>query len=133
MLKIRYVCLTGSFIYSHSTLSRRKVFLPSILQDNPHYSLKILMLPLFLSFLLATHIPAANSQEPEWSTYPFYPPSLPIAVKSPYLNAWALQGDNLAQLSELWPKTPAVNVSCVLLTIYLRALTNIGPFLNLLI
>ena len=77
----------------------------------------MLMFSLSLFSLLIIYIPPANSQEPEWSTYPFYPPSLPIAVKSPYVNAWALQGDDLKQLSELWPQTPAGNVSCVLLAI----------------
>ena len=54
-----------------------------------------------LAFLLANVI-AVLSQS--WSTNPFNPPALPLAVRSPYLNLWSPQGENAVAVNEAWPQ-----------------------------
>ncbi|KAJ7151690.1 hypothetical protein C8R46DRAFT_1166541 [Mycena filopes] len=39
---------------------------------------------------------------PSWTSTPFNPPSIPLAVRSPYLNAWLPQGAGAA-LNDEWP------------------------------
>ncbi|KAJ7924394.1 hypothetical protein B0H13DRAFT_1192380 [Mycena leptocephala] len=39
---------------------------------------------------------------PSWTATPFNPPSIPLAVRSPYLNAWLQQGQGVA-LNDAWP------------------------------
>lgn len=39
---------------------------------------------------------------PSWSATPFNPPSIPLAVRSPYLNTWLPQGQGVA-LNDAWP------------------------------
>ncbi|KAJ6569518.1 hypothetical protein B0H19DRAFT_697259 [Mycena capillaripes] len=39
---------------------------------------------------------------PSWSATPFSPPSIPLAVRSPYLNTWLPQGQGVA-LNDAWP------------------------------
>lgn len=56
------------------------------------------------------------SQPPTaWTTWPFNPNSLPLAVKSPYLNAWAPLAGGSAALNSAWPRSydPLGNVSHV--------------------
>ncbi|KAI0343878.1 hypothetical protein BDW22DRAFT_1314881, partial [Trametopsis cervina] len=46
------------------------------------------------------------SQPPTaWTTWPFNPNSLPLAVKSPYLNAWAPLAGGSAALNSAWPRS----------------------------
>ncbi|KAI0088389.1 hypothetical protein BDY19DRAFT_195871 [Irpex rosettiformis] len=46
-----------------------------------------------------------------WTTSPFNPPSLPLAVKNPYLNAWAPLAGVSAAASQAWPRSylPLIN------------------------
>lgn len=53
----------------------------------------------------------AQSGAVNWTTLPFHPPALPLAVKSPYLNTWIHQGSNSAGLNEMWPDRWAIDVS----------------------
>jgi hypothetical protein len=48
-----------------------------------------------------------------WSASPFNPPSLPLAVKTPYLNAWAPLAGGSAAVNAAWPRSffPLINVS----------------------
>ncbi|KAI0092705.1 hypothetical protein BDY19DRAFT_1054180 [Irpex rosettiformis] len=39
-----------------------------------------------------------------WISTPFNPPSIPLAVRSPYLSAWMNQGPNGTALNDDWPK-----------------------------
>ena len=57
---------------------------------------------LFLLVLLE----AARSQtgSRQWSASPFNAPSLPIAVKAPYMNAWEPQGNVTSPMSDSFPK-----------------------------
>ena len=38
-----------------------------------------------------------------WHAAPFNAPSLPLAVKTPYLNAWLPQGGNPSRSGQIWP------------------------------
>lgn len=57
------------------------------------------------------------SQTPGQILEPFNPPSLPLIVKSPYLNSWLYQGSQSGQVNELWPHIwdEAAGVSCTLI------------------
>ncbi|KAH8111930.1 DUF1793-domain-containing protein [Phellopilus nigrolimitatus] len=61
------------------------------------------MLRVFLAFLLAARVVAQNGPK-TWTAAPFNPPSFPLAVKSPYVNVWAPQGNGPAELSQAWPR-----------------------------
>ncbi|KAH8111927.1 DUF1793-domain-containing protein [Phellopilus nigrolimitatus] len=61
------------------------------------------MLCVFLAFLLAARVVAQNGPK-TWAAAPFNPPSFPLAVKSPYVNVWAPQGNGPAELSQAWPR-----------------------------
>lgn len=37
-----------------------------------------------------------------WTATPFSPPAIPLAVKSPYVSAWLMQGQGAA-LNDAWP------------------------------
>lgn len=39
-----------------------------------------------------------------WMATPFNPPSFPLAVKTPYVNAWDPQGNESAPISSSYPK-----------------------------
>ena len=41
----------------------------------------------------------------QWNADPLNPPSLPLAVKGPYVNAWAPLGTGSAAMSNQWPRT----------------------------
>lgn len=74
-----------------------------------HYTL-IRLIPL-TSWLLIT---SGNAQAPtNWDTFPFNPPSLPLAVKNPYLNAWAPLAGNSLAINQAWPRSylPLIKVS----------------------
>ncbi|KAJ7760336.1 hypothetical protein B0H14DRAFT_3096426 [Mycena olivaceomarginata] len=43
-----------------------------------------------------------RSPLPSWTSTPFNPPSIPLAVRSPYLNTWLPQGQGVA-LNDAWP------------------------------
>lgn len=53
-----------------------------------------------LLFFLSYFVSGVSSQALE----PFSPPSLPLAVKSPYVNFWLPQGPNPGKISNAWPK-----------------------------
>ncbi|EJC98578.1 uncharacterized protein FOMMEDRAFT_161396 [Fomitiporia mediterranea MF3/22] len=48
----------------------------------------------FLLLILLTFRVRTQSGPSNWTASPFNAPSLPIAVRSPYLNVWLLQGNN---------------------------------------
>ncbi|KLO08587.1 DUF1793-domain-containing protein [Schizopora paradoxa] len=52
-------------------------------------------------FILASLLKRSIVQAIEWT--PFEPVSLPLAVKSPYLNAWLPQGNGAQPISTSWP------------------------------
>ena len=41
--------------------------------------------------------------KPAWGTIPFSAPAIPLAVKSPHLQAWLPQGSNPLQNGATWP------------------------------
>ena len=61
-----------------------------------------------------------------WSPIPFNAPSLPLAVKSPFLNAWCPQGFGSAANGQAWPRLWNVyNVSAfIFLTLRFELLAN---------
>lgn len=69
--------------------------------------------------VLFSFLSSASSQASGWVADTFNPPSLPLAVKSPYVNVWAPQGSGSAQLSKAWPRIwdDTLNVSSVLVLI----------------
>lgn len=72
------------------------------------------MLPVFLyiKLTLAQHGPTA------WTTKPFNPFRLPLAVRNPYFNTWLAQGNNPRKLgnawSTFWTETVSVTYSWLL-------------------
>ncbi|KAI0684501.1 hypothetical protein BC835DRAFT_1293062 [Cytidiella melzeri] len=68
-------------------------------------SLSSTCLPALL--LILTHLfVSAGAQAPtDWATYPFNPPSLPLAVKNPYLNAWAPLAGGSGAVNAAWPRS----------------------------
>ena len=56
---------------------------------------------LFLQFLLVVSVALAQN----WTSDPFIPPAIPLAVKSPYLQTWLPQGtsDNPLHAVSAWP------------------------------
>ena len=60
---------------------------------------------LFCLSLLASLVPVNAQNGPTNRTVtPFNPPSMPLAVKSPYVNAWAPLGNGPSSLSSAWPR-----------------------------
>lgn len=73
-------------------------------QGRCKYSSRLVpMLPAFgvvlVGSLLLTVVTAAVS----WQAQPFNPAAVPLAVRSPYLSSWLLQGDGTA-LNDDWPR-----------------------------
>ncbi|ESK94383.1 glutaminase, partial [Moniliophthora roreri MCA 2997] len=56
----------------------------------------------FFKLLLLLNCLYAVSQALSWTTTPFNPPSIPLAVRTPYLSAWLPQGSGAA-LNDVWP------------------------------
>lgn len=65
----------------------------------------VLSSPVLLTILLAAYV------RTQWTSMPFNQPSLPLAVRSPYLNTWLAQGHNPSPASTIWPKTWQQSVS----------------------
>ncbi|KAI5119766.1 hypothetical protein M0805_009237 [Coniferiporia weirii] len=61
----------------------------------------LLRIPIVL--VLAVLVAAQNGPT-TWTASPFSPPSLGLAVRSPYLNAWQPQGNGPAPISNSWPR-----------------------------
>ncbi|TFK43420.1 DUF1793-domain-containing protein [Crucibulum laeve] len=57
-------------------------------------------LELFHSLILVLSV--VSVQALTWTTTPFNPPAIPLAVRSPYLSAWLAQGAGAA-LNDVWP------------------------------
>ncbi|KAJ7356633.1 hypothetical protein DFH08DRAFT_770718 [Mycena albidolilacea] len=53
-------------------------------------------------FLCAAAFALQALAAPSWTSTPFNPPSIPLAVRSPYLNTWLPQGQGVA-LNDAWP------------------------------
>lgn len=60
--------------------------------------------PLTALVTLLAGLALAQKGPTEWSATPFNPPSLPLAVRNPYLNTWLAQGNNPVALTETWPE-----------------------------
>ncbi|KAH8111989.1 DUF1793-domain-containing protein [Phellopilus nigrolimitatus] len=69
------------------------------------------MLHVFFAFLLSAARVVAQNGPKAWSAAPFNPPSLPLAVKSPYVNIWAPQGNAPAPLNQAWPRYWAADLA----------------------
>lgn len=68
---------------------------------------------LSLIFILCQLVNSIEAQAPtNWTTFPFNPPSLPLAVKNPYLNAWAPLAGGSAAINQAAPRSylPLANV-----------------------
>ena len=46
---------------------------------------------------------------PPWIARPFNPPALPLAVRSPYVNAWHPQGNGPSAINTNWPQMWPIN------------------------
>ncbi|KAI0779898.1 DUF1793-domain-containing protein [Fomes fomentarius] len=57
--------------------------------------------PTFLMALSAVLVSSIVGATP-WTATPFSPPAIPLAVKSPYVSAWLMQGQGAA-LNDAWP------------------------------
>ena len=47
---------------------------------------------------------SAQNGPSRWTATPFNPPALPLAVRSPYLNTWLLQGNDPPPLNDAWSR-----------------------------
>lgn len=74
-------------------------------------SLFFLLFLLQIVALCARQVVAQNGPK-TWTTSPFNPGALPLAVRSPYLNTWAAQGNNPNSVNNLWPTLWNGNVRC---------------------
>ena len=76
----------------------------------PPFRAMALILTFFISFLCGYTLAAPAAS---WTSTPFSPASIPLAVRSPYLSAWLNQGSGTA-LNADWPKfwTGSVNLLC---------------------
>ncbi len=54
------------------------------------------------SQLLSASLFVLQAAAASWTSTPFNPPSIPLAVRSPYLNTWLPQGQGVA-LNAAWP------------------------------
>ena len=74
----------------------------------PFSPFKSLLSPSFwvIYFSLSVSLEFADAQNgpTNWTVTPFNPPSMPLAVKSPYVNAWAPLGNVPAPLNVAWPR-----------------------------
>ena len=59
-------------------------------------------MPFLLSLLLACSLSCNSFATVAWNAKPFDPPSVPLAVRTPYLSAWLPQGSGAA-LNDVWP------------------------------
>ena len=82
---------------------------------------------LWLSLLILSKTIRTQTGPTEWSTSPFNPPSLPLAVKIPYMNAWEPQGNAPTAMSNSFPKIGSTffSVSIIGVIIYTSTLTAI--------
>lgn len=69
------------------------------------------LISLLVLFVVLLHQTAAQNGPTLWKTSPYNPGALPLAVRSPYLNTWAAQGNNPASVNNLWPTLWNSNVS----------------------
>lgn len=67
------------------------------------FSIHLAILPAFL-FLLLLGVDAQNGPS-DWTATPFSPPSVPIAVRNPYLNGWMSQGNSPGAVTQTWTRT----------------------------
>lgn len=47
----------------------------------------------------------------QWASIPFNPPAVPLADRTPYLNAWLAQGPKPSSLSDVYPQSREFSVS----------------------
>ncbi|EJC99891.1 DUF1793-domain-containing protein [Fomitiporia mediterranea MF3/22] len=64
-----------------------------------------ILVPIFTIFFCFVALPVSSQSGPSsWTTRPFSPPAIPLAVRSPYLNTWLPQGAGPTQLNvHTWP------------------------------
>lgn len=67
--------------------------------------LLIFFLLAFESFVFAQKGPV------NWTATPFNAPSFPLAVKTPYVNAWDPQGNGPQPVSSSWPRIGAASLA----------------------
>ena len=73
----------------------------------------------FVFGLLVVSVRAQNGPT-DWTATPFSPPSIPFAVRNPYLNGWLAQGNLPGAVTQTWTRTYDTGelVSCFLLPIF---------------
>ncbi|KAG9081933.1 hypothetical protein FS749_007281 [Ceratobasidium sp. UAMH 11750] len=55
------------------------------------------------SLLASSNAAVVPRQSTSWVSTPFNPPAIPLAVRSPYLSAWLVGGNNGGRLNTAWP------------------------------
>ncbi|KAG8728190.1 hypothetical protein FRC12_021948 [Ceratobasidium sp. 428] len=56
-----------------------------------------------VSLFASSNAAVVPRQSTSWVSTPFNPPSIPLAVRSPYLSAWLPGGNNGGRLNTAWP------------------------------
>ena len=88
---------------SRRTLVVRRAVMALLSSSSSVSSQPIVSLLLSLFSILA-HV-SAQIGPTSWTASPFNPPALPLAVKSPYVNAWVPLGNNSLPIYNAWPTT----------------------------
>lgn len=89
----------------------RSCLRPQTLLFHPNHD-RLMKLLLFSFLLVFESFVSAQDGPTTWTATPFNPPSFPLAVKTPYVNAWDPQGNEPAPVSNSWPRggSPALSV-----------------------
>lgn len=66
--------------------------------------------PFLCVILVLAFLPSSVVAQQTWTATPFNTPSIPLAVKGPYVNVWAPQASGPAPLNKAWPRLWDFNI-----------------------